>query len=186
MLKDYHVREGDGDQGSYFSEEHQEDELEIPSWRGVLTRLQSAGLTVKLKKSKFAYTSCEYLGHIVGNQVIKPVLDKVEAVRAFPRPETKMAVRTFLGLTGYCRRFMPNFASVAAPFTDLTKKSMPNSVVWNDKCEDAFKVLKDMLCSDPVLNSQRIHSANRCIGSRSGGSINSSGRRRSGTSGGVF
>ena len=95
----------------------------------VLTRLQSAGLTVKLNKSKFAYTSCEYLGHIVGNGVIKPVL-------AFPRPETKTAVRTFLGLTGYYRRFMPNFVSVAVPLTDLTKKSVPNLVVWNDECED--------------------------------------------------
>ena len=85
--------------------------------------------------------------------MIKPVLDKVEAVQTFPRPETKTAVRTFLGLTGYYRRFMPNFASVAAPLTDLTKKSAPNSVIWNDECEDAFKALKDMLCSDPVLNS---------------------------------
>ena len=55
----------------------------------VLTRLQSAGLTVKLKKSKFAYTSCEYLGHNVGIGVIKPVMDKVEAVHAFPRPEIR-------------------------------------------------------------------------------------------------
>ena len=69
--------------------------------------------------SKFAYTSCEYLWHIVGNRVIKPVLEQVEVVSAFLRPETKTAGRSFLGLTGYYRRFMPMFSSV-------TKKSAPN------------------------------------------------------------
>ena len=66
--------------------------------------------------------------------MIKPVLDKVEVVRAFPRPETKTAVRMFL-------RFIPSFASVAAPLTDLTNKSAPNSVVWNEECEGVFKAL---------------------------------------------
>ena len=90
------------------------------------------------------YTSCEYLVNIVGNGVIKPVLDKVGHM---------MAARTFLGLTGYFRSFVPSFASVAAPLTDLTKMSVPNSVVWNEECEGVFKALKNMLCSDPVLNS---------------------------------
>ena len=62
-------------------------------------------------------------------------------------------MRTFLGLIGYYRQFMPNFASVAAPLTDLTKKSAPSSEVWNDECEKALQALKDTLCFDPVLNS---------------------------------
>ena len=86
---------------------------------------------------------------------------QVRPIRTSPyHPETKTAVRTFLGLTGYYRRFMPNFASVAAPLTDLTKKSMPNSVVWNDKCEDAFKVLKDTL----LHNRKRVFSDQTVVG----------------------
>ena len=112
----------------------------------VLTRLENAGLTVKLSKSKFAMQSCEYLRHSIGNGVIKPIFDKIEAVRSFPTPDTKTAVRTFLGITGYYRRFILHFASVAAPLTDLTKKSAPNIVLWSEECERA-------LCMDPVLIS---------------------------------
>eukprot|EP00731_Ephydatia_muelleri_P004053 Em0002g229a len=119
----------------------------------VLMRIEKAGLTVKLSKSKFAKRSCEYLGYIVGGGVVKPILSKVEAISSFPKPDTKTAVRAFLGLAGYYRRFIPDFASVAAPLTDLTKKSVPNSGVWNEGCQRAFETLKKALISEPVLSS---------------------------------
>ena len=98
----------------------------------MLIRLESAGLTVKLSKSKFAMQSVEYFRH------------KIEAVRSFPTPDTKTAVRTFLGITGYYRRFIPDFASVAAPLTDLTKKSAPNIVLWSLECFVTGGILKDV------------------------------------------
>ena len=58
----------------------------------VLMRIEKAGLTVKLSKSKFAKRSCEYLGYIVGGGVVKPILSKVEAISSFPKPDTKTAV----------------------------------------------------------------------------------------------
>ena len=119
----------------------------------VLTRLENAGLTVKLSKSTFAMQSCEYLGHSIGNGVIEPIFNKIEAVRSFPTPDTKTAVSTFLGMTGYYRRFIPDFASVAAPLTDLSKKSDLNIVLWSEKFERAFEALKRALCMDPVLIS---------------------------------
>ena len=97
--------------------------------------------------------SCEYLGHSIGNGVIKPIFNKIEAVCSFPKPDTKTAVQTFLGITDYYRRFIPNFTSVAAPLTDLTKKSAPNIVLWSEECERAFEALKRALCTDPVLIS---------------------------------
>ena len=87
---------------------------------------------------------------------MKPILSKVEAISSFPKPDTKTAVRAFLGLAGYYRRFIPDFASVAAPLTDLTKKSVPNSGVWNEGCQRAFETLKKALISEPVLSVARM------------------------------
>ncbi|KAL5515882.1 hypothetical protein EMCRGX_G001127 [Ephydatia muelleri] len=64
---------------------------------------------------------------------------------------TKKQDRCFLGLTGYYRKFFPDYASIAAP--DLTKKVAPNQVVWNQNCEASFQKLKELLCRAPVLRS---------------------------------
>ena len=97
--------------------------------------------------------SCAYLGHIVGNGEVKPEQTKIEAVSAFPIPTTKKQVRAFLGLTGYYRKFIPDYATVALPLTDLTRKQMPNQVVWGPECDTAFTTLKNRLCSSPILRS---------------------------------
>ena len=72
---------------------------------------------------------------------------------SFAVPVTKKQVRAFLGLTGYYRKFIPDYASLAAPLTDLTKKTAPNNVCWNVQCEEAFKELKRLLCTSPVLRN---------------------------------
>ena len=59
-------------------------------------------------------------------------------------------MRRFLGLTGYYRKFIPDYA---APLTDLTRKSKPNRVAWTTECDRAFQELKLILCSSPVLAS---------------------------------
>ena len=84
---------------------------------------------------------------------MKPETDKLRAVRELPVPRDKTQVRMFLGITGYYRKFLPNYASVAIPLTDLTKKSAPNRVVWTEQCQQAWQKLKDLLCSAPVLKS---------------------------------
>lgn len=76
---------------------------------------------------------------------------KVEAVTAFPVPRTKKDVRSFLGLTGYYRKFIPQYATIASALTDLTRKNGPNCVVWTAECDLAFRKLKELLCSAPVL-----------------------------------
>jgi hypothetical protein len=86
----------------------------------VLARLRSAGLTAKPSKCQFAMKQCIHLGHVVGGGIVQPELSKLEAVNSFPTPQTIKQVRAFLGLTGYYRRFIPDFASIAAPLTDLT------------------------------------------------------------------
>ena len=77
-------------------------------------------------------------------------------MKEYPQPKTKKHVRAFLGLAGYYRRFIPNFAEIATPLSDLTKKLMPNTVVWNEKTEQAFVQLKKLLTSKPILHSPDI------------------------------
>ena len=98
-------------------------------------------------------SNCTYLGHVVGSSQVKNDMAKVEAVRAFPQPKTKRQVRAFLGLTGYYRKFIPHFASIAAPLTDLTRRNRPTRVTWTDQCQDSFVKLREILCNTPVLCS---------------------------------
>ena len=84
--------------------------------------LEDHGLTVKPKKCQFGMSTCAYLGHIVGNNEVRPDPSKVSAVKEFPTPTSKSQVRAFLGLTGYYRRFIPHYAHIAAVLTDLTRK----------------------------------------------------------------
>ena len=119
----------------------------------VLGKLEEAGLTIKPSKCYFAYQQVSYLGHIIGNGEIKPHLDKLEAVSNFPQPQTKKEVRSFLGLTGYYRKFIRNYEAIARPLIDLTKKKEANRVIWNSQCETAFANLKSYLSSEPVLKA---------------------------------
>ncbi len=93
----------------------------------------------------------KYLGFRVRLGLIKPQERKVEAVRAAPRPSTKTQVRAFLGLAGYYRCFIPNFSSLAAPLTDLTRKGQPECVIWGPEAEKAFQRIKSALTEEPVL-----------------------------------
>ena len=128
-------------------------EEHIQQIKQVLDQLRDADLTAKPKKCKFAMTECVYLGHIVGNGVIRPEVFKVRAVKEYPKPRTKKQVRAFLGLTGYYWKFIPNYASIATPLTDLTRKGCSNTVEWSTACTSAFEKLKTLLCSSTVLHS---------------------------------
>ena len=110
--------------------------------RRILNRLREAGLTAKGKKCLFGANHCVYLGHIVGGGQVRPEQSKLSAVAEFPIPSNKKDVRVFLGLTGYYRRFIPDYASLSAPLTDITRKTAPTRVVWMDKCNSAIKQLK--------------------------------------------
>ena len=117
----------------------------------VFQHLKKTGLTAKPKKCQFAMQQCWYLGHIVGNGTVQPEQGKLTTVQMFTFPETKTDVCAFLSLTGYYRRFISSYADVALPLTDLTKKKVPNQVSWDEKCNQAFSKLKELLCSSPIL-----------------------------------
>lgn len=121
--------------------------------KDVLERIKSAGLTLRPDKCFLAKRETQYLGFVLGHGVIRPQISKIEAIQSAGRPQTKKQVRSFLGLIGWYRRFIPNFSTRAAAVTTLTKKDKPNKVVWTDECEFAFQDLKDSLCKEPILQS---------------------------------
>lgn len=94
---------------------------------------------------------CAYLGHIVGGGEVHLEDAKVAAIREFTIPRTKKDVRSFLGLAGYYRRFIPQFATLTANLTDLTRKNNPNKIEWTQTLDDDFTALKDRLMGEPVL-----------------------------------
>lgn len=119
----------------------------------VFRRIHRAGLVVNAKKCQLARSEVCYLGYVLGGGTIRPQVSKVDAVRSCQPPTTKKGVRSFLGLVGWYRRFIPNFSSRAACLTDLTRKASPNKVVWTSECEAAFRDLQESMCHRPVLQS---------------------------------
>ena len=117
----------------------------------VLSRLRSAGLTANMSKCQWGQTTCEFLGHVVGKGRVSPADLKVLAVRNFPTPKTKKQVRQLLGLTGYYRRFVQNYAEHTFLLTEATKKSSPDRVCLSDELLMEIDYLKDALCSLPSL-----------------------------------
>ena len=116
----------------------------------VFRRVRAAGLKIKRDKCQFAQESVKFLGHIVSARGTEPDSLKVEAVRDFATPTSLTDVRAFLGLASYYRRFIKNFADIAAPLHDLTKGGQEFS--WTSAADQAFNDLKNRLCSAPILS----------------------------------
>lgn len=115
----------------------------------VLTCLANAGLQLNTKKCRFASKTIKVLGHVVSKEGIQPDPDKITAVLNFPRPLQQKALRSFLGLASYFRRFIPGFATLASPLNRLLQSDVP--FTWSDDCEKAFHALKGALTCRPVL-----------------------------------
>ena len=114
----------------------------------VLKLLQQEKLYAKLSKCSFGATEVDYLGHTITGAWVAMENSKIEAVKKWPTPTNLKQVRGFLGLTGYYRRFIKNYASIAAPLTDLLKKDAFN---WNVKAAEAFENLQFATTTAPVL-----------------------------------
>lgn len=128
-------------------------ESHLPRVQAVLDSLREAGLTANPRKCKLAFHETNYLGYTIGRGLVKPQEVKLAAIWDWPRPHTKKQVRSFLGLANYYRRFIPDFAVLAAPLTDLTSKKHSRLVSWGPAAEEAFGDLKRALCAKPVLTA---------------------------------
>ena len=94
-----------------------------------------------------------YLGHRVGRDGIKPEESKVLAIQRMERPKIKKDIQTVLGMTGYYRCFIQEYATIAKPLTNSTRKGEPNIVNWTEDTEQAFQTLKNKLTTTTVMKS---------------------------------
>jgi hypothetical protein len=114
----------------------------------VLQLLHQHQLFVNRSKCAFGVTSISYVGHIISVDGVAMDPAKVQAMADWPQPCSARAVRAFLGLAGYYRKFVKNFGSIAAPLTALLLK---DGFQWSDAANATFSALKTAITSAPVL-----------------------------------
>jgi transposase InsO family protein len=115
----------------------------------VFDKLEQAGMRMAPEKCHFAMKSVKYLGHVITKDGIAINKEKTKVVESFPRPKSAHDIRAFQGLCNFYRKFIKDYAHIAAPLNNLLRKD--TKFVWSPECEQAFKTLKKHLISSPIL-----------------------------------
>ena len=130
---------------SHSSEEHKEH------LRQVLERLQFHGLHINPAKCVFGASELEFLGHHVSSQGIRPLEQKVKAVRDFPQSTSRRSLSTFLGMINFYHRFLPHGAEILRPLNELLSHSRGTDIQWTEEATVAFTAAKDALANAALL-----------------------------------
>ena len=117
--------------------------------RVVFQTLKEHSLFAKYSKCEFWLRSVTFLGHTISTEGVEVDPRKTEVVKNWPIPLTPIDIRSFLGLAGYYRRFVDDFASILSSLTTLTQNS--KKFEWLEECQKSFQLLKDRITSAPVL-----------------------------------
>jgi hypothetical protein len=117
--------------------------------RIVLQRLRDHKLYAKFSKCEFWLDSVKFLGHTISKDGISVDPSKVQEVMDWKPPKSVHQIRSFLGLAGYYRRFIPDFSRIAKLMTELLKKGV--KFVWSEDCDQSFHTLRKHLTLAPVL-----------------------------------
>ncbi|KAK7097946.1 hypothetical protein V1264_004849 [Littorina saxatilis] len=123
----------------------------LETLRELFSRLTKANLTVRPSKCILGTDNVDFIGYSLEEGQKGLLLENVTKILNAPRPETKKQVRSFLGLAGYYREFIPNFAAITAPLSDMTRKGCPNQILWGPAQEKAYQTVRDLMSRDPVL-----------------------------------
>lgn len=126
----------------------------------IISKLENAGMRISTEKSKFFKTEVEFLGFTVSQHGIKTCQNKVKDILNYKTPESLRALRSFLGLSGYYRRFIQDYATIAKPLTKYLRgengqigssSSKRVKIELDSDALSAFHKLKTILASEDVL-----------------------------------
>ncbi|GJV13013.1 putative reverse transcriptase domain-containing protein [Tanacetum coccineum] len=129
-----------------YSKNKQEHEKHL---KLILELLKKDELYAKFSKCKFWIPKVQFLGHVIDSKSIHVDPAKIESIKYWASPKSATEIRQFLGLVGYYQRFIEGFSKIAKLMTKLTQKKV--EFVWGDKQEATFQLLKQKLCSVPIL-----------------------------------
>lgn len=115
----------------------------------VFAALSKANLRLNAAKCNFAKEELRYLGHMISAKGIHPDSAKTDPLNQLPNPKNVHDVRALLGMLGYYRRFIRNFATIAEPLTRLLKAEVPFK--WGPEQEEAKATLLRAMTSQPIL-----------------------------------
>ncbi|GJR27760.1 putative reverse transcriptase domain-containing protein [Tanacetum coccineum] len=117
--------------------------------KAILELLKKEKLYAKFSKCEFWIPKVQFLGHVIDSRGIHVDPAKIESIKDWASPKTPTEIRQFLGLAGYYRRFIEGFSKIAKSMTKLTQKGVKFD--WGEKEENAFQLIKQKLCSAPIL-----------------------------------
>nr|GEY66268.1 putative reverse transcriptase domain-containing protein [Tanacetum cinerariifolium] len=115
----------------------------------ILELLKKEELYVKFSKCEFWIPKVQYLRHVIDSKGIHVDPAKIESIKYWASPKTLIEIRQFLGFAGYYRRFIEGFSKIVKSMTKLTQKNVKFD--WGEKEEAAFQLIKQKLCSAPIL-----------------------------------
>ncbi|GJV80886.1 putative reverse transcriptase domain-containing protein [Tanacetum coccineum] len=115
----------------------------------ILKLLKEEELYAKFSKCEFWLSKVQFIGHVIDSEGIHVDPAKIESIKDWASPKTPTEIRQFLGLADYYRRFIEGFSKITRPMTKLTQKSVKFD--WEEKAEAVFQLLKQKLCSAPIL-----------------------------------
>jgi hypothetical protein len=130
-------------------------EQHLSDLKNVFQALREANLTLKASKCCFCRKEMKYLGHVITQDGIKPDPTLTKAVSNFPQPKTIKDVQSFLGLSGYYRRFIKNYAKIAEPLIKQLRqlKEKNYHLNWTPECTIALETLKKKLTNAPIMST---------------------------------
>lgn len=115
----------------------------------IFQRLSEHKLKLQPNKCTFLSKEAHYLGHVITQHGVSPNPLKIQCIVDHPIPKDTKALKSFLGICNYYRKFLSGFANIAKPLTTLLQKNVP--FVWSDICDKSFNDLKTMLTTAPLL-----------------------------------
>ena len=125
--------------------------LHLHQLKSVIKKSDQAKMKLKLSKCEFAKPQVEFLGHLICRDGLKMDPKKVDSIKRISYPTTKKDARSFLGMVGYYRSFIPDFAGIAAPLFNALQNNQPDLIRQTNDVKHTVDTLKQHLCQYPIL-----------------------------------